>query len=172
MDPDQWELVGILTRTQGDDGDLLLKVKKDFPADHDFSSPVFIPVERKDISTPFFFESCERISKKHYTVRFDLVDDENRASRLIGLKVQLHRDAYSEQEKESQLLEKVQGYRVIDREKGDIGIIQGGIERPEQPVALVGDQNIPVPLTPDLLEQIDEEAKTLYMDLPEGLTEL
>ncbi len=172
MDPENWELVGVLTKTQGVEGELLLKVKNDFPENHDFGQPVFIPIERTHEGTPFYFTSCERISKKHYAVRFDLIDNESRASRLIGLEVRLPLSDHHEQEAQPELLEKVQGYRVIDRQQGEIGIIQGGIDRPEQPIAHVGEAAIPLPLTEAFVERIDEEARILYTDLPEGLTEL
>jgi 16S rRNA processing protein RimM len=172
MNPQEWELVGVLTKTQGKDGELLLKVKKDFPPDFRAEDPVFIPVERKDEALPFYMNRCERVRRSQYAVRFDLIDDENRASRMLGLGVWLPRSAFPENEEEERLLDRLQGYRVIDREQGDLGIIQGGVERSEQPIAHVGPEQIPVPLTEALIASIDQEGKLLYMDLPEGLNDL
>ena len=172
MDPEKWELLGVLTKTQGRSGELLLKVKKDFPSDFDIEDPVFIPVERDDEGIPFYLRSCERIRRSQYAARFDLIDDEKRASRLVGFGVWLPRASFSPDEREEKLLEKLEGFRVVDREKGDLGPIEGGIERSEQPVAYVGPHRIPIPLSDSLIERIDEEERILYMDLPEGLTDL
>lgn len=172
MDPLRWELVGTLTKTEGNEGELLLKVENDFPEEHQLEDPVFIPVERKDEGLPFYLTQRIRISKKQYAVRFELVDDEKRASHLKGLGVWLPREDPPEQGEESELLEKVMGYRVIDQQQGELGKVEDGIERSEQPLALVGPDRIPIPLSDALIERIDEEAKTLYTDLPEGLTDL
>ncbi|MFB6258903.1 MAG: ribosome maturation factor RimM [Flavobacteriales bacterium] len=171
MDPTHWELVGVLSRAQGKDGQLLLKVKKDFP---EGKAPeeglVFIPAEREDEGIPFYLTQCERISKKHYVVRLDLIDDPSRAERMIGLGVWLPRSDHPDQEQTQSLLERVDGFRVIDQ--GELGYIEGGIERSEQPLAHVGPEKIPIPLTEDLIREIDEAEKILYTKLPEGLTRL
>lgn len=173
MDPSLWERLGVISKTQGNEGELLLKVDKDFPDPNDPEEPVFIPIEREDEGTPFYFAYCQRINQKQYILRFELIDDEGRASRLIGMGVYLPRSSYPEKEEEEKsLLERVQGFRVIDRERGGLGRIQGGLERSEQPLAYLGKDGTPIPLTDALIERVDEEEKILYTYLPEGLTEL
>jgi 16S rRNA processing protein RimM len=172
MNPEEWELVGVLTKTQGRDGELLLKVKKDFPDPETPQNPVFLCVEREDEGVPFYHTRCKRIGQKHYAVRFELIDEEERASRLLGLNVWLPRSSYPESERSPGLLDRLQGFRIIDRKEGDLGCIDGGIDRPEQPVAFVGAARIPVPLSEGLIERIDEEGGILYTELPEGLTDL
>ncbi len=172
MNPEDRELVGVLTKTQGKQGELLLKIKKGFPPDLPPEGPVFIPVERENEGIPFYLTRCQKLGKERYILSFDLIDSEKRASRLVGYEVWLPRTAYPEEDREDLLLEKVKGFRVIDREQGDLGIIESGFERSEQPVAYVGDDRIPIPLTDALIETIDTEQGIIYTQLPEGLTEL
>ncbi len=172
MDPKEWELVGVLTKINGKYGELLLKIKKDFPDSFGMEQPVFIPVERADEGLPFYLEHCQRIRNSQYSVRFDLVDDGTRASGLLGLGVWLPSSAYPEEKREERLLERVQGFRVIDRQEGDLGVIEGGIDRSEQPVAHVGKDRTPIPLTDAFVKRVDEEERILYMDLPDGILDL
>jgi len=66
------------------------------------------------------------------------------------------------------------GMQVHDKKEGEIGIIKEVLELPEQPV-VVADMNgkeLLFPLIPQFIIKVDRENKILYVDLPEGLTEV
>lgn len=172
MDPKHWVLAAVISKTQGRSGELLLKIKKDFPEDFELDHPIFIPAEREDEALPFYLEELKPLGKSRYIARIDLVDDEERASRLLGLSIWIPRTAYPGEEIEESILERVQGFRIIDKQEGEIGRIEDGLDRPEQPLAFVGPDRIPIPLSEELISEIDTEAGIIYMELPEGLIDL
>ncbi len=66
------------------------------------------------------------------------------------------------------------GFRVVDRQEGDIGIFAGVVESPGQMLAQVreGTREILVPLVAPFIERIDRGARILYVTLPEGMADL
>ena len=68
----------------------------------------------------------------------------------------------------------VKGFRVIDAEKGDIGIIQSIIEYPAQPLFQImkGDTEILIPVIDPVIKKVDREAKTIFIEAPNGLIDL
>ncbi len=68
----------------------------------------------------------------------------------------------------------LENYTLIDQEKGTIGTIDNVIEMPQQSLAVVqyAEKEVLIPLNDQLIVQIDPKAKSLIMDLPEGLLEL
>lgn len=66
------------------------------------------------------------------------------------------------------------GFSIVDHILGNIGTIVALIENPLQILATVRHQDIEnlVPLADELIEEIDEKEKIIYMNLPEGLLEI
>ncbi|MDR1758237.1 MAG: ribosome maturation factor RimM [Bacteroidales bacterium] len=66
------------------------------------------------------------------------------------------------------------GFKVIDKEKGDIGTCAGFIEMPHQSIMQIacGDKEILVPAVDAYLKIVDREKRTLYVEAPEGLIDI
>lgn len=66
------------------------------------------------------------------------------------------------------------GYMLLDQEQGQIGQITEVIEMPQQEMAVVQWQGreVLIPLNEQFILAVDEQAKTVRMDLPEGLLAL
>lgn len=62
-------------------------------------------------------------------------------------------------------------YQLKDVELGPVGEITEVLDMPQQEMALVAfnEQEVLIPLHPDLIVDINQEEKVLTMDLPEGL---
>jgi 16S rRNA processing protein RimM len=71
-------------------------------------------------------------------------------------------------------LHEVINYKVIDKEKGEIGIFEKVFELPGQNIAQIkqGDKEILIPVIKKFIERIDRKEKTLYLDLPDGLLDV
>lgn len=66
------------------------------------------------------------------------------------------------------------GFKVIDQEKGDIGICRDFIEISRQPIMQIeyGDKEILVPAVDEYLDKVDREKRILYIKAPEGLIDI
>lgn len=67
-----------------------------------------------------------------------------------------------------------QGYRVIDRAKGDIGIVSGYIKKNMQDLLEVssGTATILIPIDRKIIIRVDRKNKIIHIKAPEGLIEL
>ena len=66
------------------------------------------------------------------------------------------------------------GFKIIDKLKGVLGIVENINDQTSQPLFEVtdGKKNILVPLHDDLLIEIDRKNKSILVNLPEGLIDL
>jgi 16S rRNA processing protein RimM len=127
------------------------------------------------IWAPFFIKS--KIHHKDFIeVQFeDIANDQD-------VKAILHQEVFvkprdisgDDQNEEQGDLEDWISFTIIDNEAGVIGEIKGVEELPGQIMAMVlhGDKKVAVPLTEDLILDIDVEKKTILMNLPIGLLDL
>ena len=63
------------------------------------------------------------------------------------------------------------GYKVIDSEKGDVGIVQAVVTMTAQPIFQIkfGKKEVLIPAVDHIIQKIDRENKTIYVESPEGL---
>ena len=68
----------------------------------------------------------------------------------------------------------VEGFRVVDEEKGDIGMLKTVIDYPAQALFQVmnGDTEILIPVIPEVVRKVDRASQTLFISAPNGLIDL
>lgn len=66
------------------------------------------------------------------------------------------------------------GYTMIDKEVGEVGVIEEILDMPQQEMALIRykKREVLIPLNEELILDIDEKKKQVMVDLPEGLLDL
>lgn len=164
-------LVGKLTKEYGTDGELILSCNSQIIEELDNKKePVFIEFDEQLV--PFFIEKIQRKSANSYLLKFD--DLPSRARMLIGCEVFMFNDEAQIEEGELDELSLLYGFSVVDKEKGEIGILDSIIEYPGNPVfsILYKKKEILIPANQDFILEIDEEKRILYIETPEGLIDL
>ena len=65
-------------------------------------------------------------------------------------------------------------FKVIDKTEGEIGIFEKVLDMPHQTIGQIknGDKEVLVPMIPEFIERVDRNEKILYLNLPEGLTDV
>jgi len=68
----------------------------------------------------------------------------------------------------------VKGFRVVDDQYGDIGVIDSIIEYPAQPLFQImnGTTEILIPVIDQVIKEVDRDNKTIYISAPNGLIDL
>ena len=71
-------------------------------------------------------------------------------------------------------LQELAGYKIEDKEKGELGIIENMIVLPEQTLLRILHHNkeILIPVVEEIIVKIDRRGKRVYIDAPEGLIDL
>ena len=68
----------------------------------------------------------------------------------------------------------IEGYKVIDRDYGEIGIMKEVVNEKVQPLFAIenGIKEVLIPIIDSVIDELDRENKTLYLTCPEGLIEV
>jgi 16S rRNA processing protein RimM len=68
----------------------------------------------------------------------------------------------------------VVGYKVIDEQYGEVGILESIIDLSVNPLIQVmnGSKEVLIPLLDDLVKKVDRDNKILYINAPTGLVSL
>lgn len=118
----------------------------------------------------------QRRHKEGVICKFTEVNTRNAAEDLKGWTVLLNRTLLtSEANKNDDLyLLELEGFRLVDKKEGEIGIVNGFLVGEMQDLLEVSTPEgvLQVPYVDDFIIRIDREKRLIEMDLPEGLTEL
>ena len=142
----------------------------DTPADYADLDSAFVEV--KGSLVPYFFH-VDGISGNKATVTFeDVTPDEARA--LVGNDLYLPLDLLPKLTGNKFYFHEVVGFRVVDEEYGDIGVIASVIDYPAQPLFQIMNNGteILVPIVDPVIVKVDRTLKTIFIKAPTGLIDL
>jgi 16S rRNA processing protein RimM len=163
--------IGYITKTKGLKGELQLFFKFDAPELLEFDV-VFADMSGKMV--PFFVTSYKLHNNSTGNFYFDDIDHIDKAQPLLKKKIYLPLTKMPDRSDEEFHYNDLKGYLVSDENHGQLGVILEVNEYPQQFVATVSykDTEILFPLNEDMIIEIDEELKTLLVELPEGLLDI
>lgn len=170
MTKDECYRLGNITKPFGYKGQMVFYLDVDSPQDYADLDSVFI--ETKTGLVPYFFK-VDNINGNKAVVTFeDLTPDEAHA--LAGHDLYLPLDLLPKLTGNQFYFHEVIGFRVVDRQHGDIGTLQSIIEYPAQPLFQIDKEGkeILIPIIDPVIKLVDRENKTLHIDAPNGLIEL
>lgn len=166
--------IGFTKKTHGIGGELKVVVEE--PYEDIFLEADRVFLEIKGVKQPYFIKSIR--GGGDLIVLFEDVANREEAltlqSRAIFLpENELPEEALIPAEETSEHAHLV-GYLLLDQALGPIGPITEVIEMPQQEMAVVQWQGreVLIPLNEQFILAVDEKAKTVRMDLPEGLLAL
>ena len=154
--------IGYFSKTHGVKGHLILREEKDFHLEN--LKAVFI--ESSTGKAPHFISEIKE-SNMGLIVLLEDVDAIEKAKLLIGKKVFIDTQLLNEEEEEFDWL----GYELIDKTYGSLGNITEVTNNSQQILLNLKfkGKEIILPLVEDFIEKIDEKAKKLFFNAPEGL---
>lgn len=162
--------LGNITKPFGIKGQMVFYLDVDSPDDYADLDSAFVEV--KGALVPYFFK-VDNINGNKAVVTFeDLTPQEAQA--LAGHDLYLPLDLLPELTGNQFYFHEVTGFKVIDVEKGEIGIIQSIIEYPAQPLFSImnGDKEILIPVIDPIIKNVDREQRTITIEAPNGLIDL
>ncbi len=169
--------VGKLQKTHALRGEL--NILLDIDAEYlEAGNPAILDID--GIFVPFYAQSIRPKGSFSYLVKFQGVDSEFEAKKLVNKTVYALRDKLKEYlaeagDDEYALYDDLIGWSVEDTEAGRIGTIVDIDTNTENELFIVetpdGD-TVYIPLTEDFIEKIDEDARTIIMTLPDGLIDI
>lgn len=170
MTKEECYYLGRVTKPFGFKGEMVLFLDVDEQEDYAGLDSVF--VETKNGLVPYFIKSLRFSGNKAIATFEDLTPDE--AAALAGHEMYLPLDLLPKLTGNQFYFHEVKGFRVIDDEHGDIGVIESIIEYPAQPLFQImnGGTEILVPVIDQVIKKVDRENRTIYISAPNGLIDL
>jgi 16S rRNA processing protein RimM len=163
--------IGKIVATHGLQGALMLSHEAGSSTWLKKSSAVFIEI-RKGSMIPYFVAKARPLNDEEYLVELEEVNTVDEAKKI------LNRNVYVDEQMLNILRDTLPllwiGYRVIDSEKGNLGIIEDVLSTPGQWLAklIIEGKEVLLPLANDFIADLDVTSKTLHVHLPEGLLDI
>jgi 16S rRNA processing protein RimM len=153
-------------------GEVLIYLDTDEPELYENMESVF--VEFNNNLVPFFIENSSLHKNDFLRVRFEDVNNEEEADKILGLPVYLPLKMLPKLTGDKFYFHEIIGFKVEDKRLGIVGEIQSINDSSAQPLfeVLNGEVEILIPMIDHFLVKIDRENKKVIMDLPEGLIEM
>ena len=127
----------------------------------------------KELPVPFFVET---FSWKGPTFLFKLrdIDTMDSASKLVGNKILLPASKLPKLEKEEYFLHDLIGMEVLDSSEGSLGKVISYFDQTAQSMVEVDHKGkaLLIPLAGDILKKINQEKRTIEVELPEGYIDI
>ena len=158
--------VAQVLKSNGTDGEIILGFRDIAPEDIDLQEPVFI--EFDGLPVPFFIESFVKRGSSRALVRLTGVKNLRDADELAGKLVTV--DYFADEEDGEDFI----GWTIFNQDGEQIGEVVDYEDIPGN-LCLVVDTKEGQALLPfheDLVLSLDEESKTLTMEVPSGLLHL
>lgn len=154
-------------------GELLIYLDTDEPYLYTELESVFVNFNGNLV--PFFIEKSSIHKNEFLRVKFEDVDSEAEAEKLLGLEVHLPVELLPELEGTNFYFHEIIGYSVQDKRKGNIGTITNINDTTAQALFIIEDnqnKQILIPIIDDFIIKLDRENKIIDLDTPEGLIDL
>lgn len=173
INKDNCMLLGTLARPFGNRGMLQVKLGRLRADEIKDRGLVFVEVD--GLPVPFFVTEFIEKSADSLVIRLDGVDDEGQAREFCGCPVYVMKDQVKKHRgKDSDLPASITGYRVVDIRLGFVGFAGEIIEVTQNPLLTVtqDDREYLIPAHEDIILGIDDGAREIRVNTPEGLFDL
>lgn len=169
--------VGKLLKTHALKGELNMLLDID-PGYLEEGNPVILDMD--GIYVPFYAESVRTKGSYSFLVKFDGIDSEIEAKKIVNKTVYALRDRLKDYmlenyDEEYALYDDLVGYTIEEVDDGVIGKVVDIDTNTENELFIVEtpeSNTVYIPLTEDFIEKIDEDSKIITMRLPDGLLDL
>lgn len=172
MDINECFYVGKIVKKYSFKGELLIKLDTDEP--EQFENLESILINLRGNLVPFFIESSQLHKSELLRVKFEEVDTEDDADSLIKSELYLPLSFLPELEGDKFYYHEIIGFKVEDKNFGNVGIISGVNDSTAQALFEI-DRNgteILIPMNDEFIIKVDKPNKTIFVETPEGLIDL
>lgn len=164
--------LGKIVKKHSFKGEVVIKLDTDEPELYRNMESVFVDLGNNLV--PFFIEKSSLSKGTMLRVKFDDVNTEDDADSIMKSGIYLPLDLLPKLEGNQFYFHEVIGFKVIDANFGEVGVIVNINDTAAQPLFEIerDDKEIFIPLTDDFIQKVDRDNKVVQVETPEGLIEL
>ena len=164
-------LLGRITKLNGYEGAVTVKLEKIFSENIPRMESVFLEIEGRPV--PFFISGYDYSGADILKLSFDGYESIEKVSEFTGCRIFLTTGKSGRTHTDD--ITNLVGYLVLEQNDNFLGTITGIIQNPGQwllSIASPSEKEILIPLHNDFIVSIDDAKKTIIMDIPDGLTDI
>jgi len=153
-------------------GEVLVKLDSDDPELYESMESVFVSL--RDSLVPFFIEQSRLHKSSLLRIKFEDVDSEEEADRIMGSELYLPLEFLPPLEGNKFYFHEVICFTVIDQNFGKVGVITSINDTTNQALFVIDHKGteILIPINDEFLTKVDREKKIIEVNAPAGLIEL
>ena len=164
--------LGKIVRKYSFKGELLAKLDTDQPELYEHLDAIFVQVRNNLI--PFFIEHSQLHKSDLLRIKFEEVDTEADADALLKSELYLPLELLPKLEGDKFYFHEVIGFKINDKNFGEVGVIKAINDSTAQALFEVDRDGVEIliPMNDEFIVKVDREAKTIWVETPEGLIDL
>lgn len=169
---DEYCFSGTILKPHGRIGEAIVKLNKNISDRLSEIESVFLEIE--GLLVPFFLSYAEALAFSTAIVKFEDIDTPEEIRKLIGINLFFKKVDLLQKEGNEFSWRDLIRFKIVDEMLGEIGLVNDIFFYPDNPVFQIikHGREILIPVNEDLIQKIDPESKTVFMVLPEGLTDI
>jgi 16S rRNA processing protein RimM len=164
-------LLGRITKTSGYEGAVAVRLEKIFTENIPLMESVFLEIEGRPV--PFFIAELEYSGADILKLSFEGYDSNEKISEFNGCRIFLTSGISDDNLKEEN--QSLIGYKVFVSEDKVLGSISEVLSNNGQwliNVKSINKKDILIPFHEDFIVRMDKRKKVIFMNIPEGLTDI
>jgi 16S rRNA processing protein RimM len=164
--------LGKIVSLHGYKGEVLAKLDTDSPQEYENMESVLVALGSDLV--PFFMRQSRLHKSNLLRIRFEEVNTEPEASRLLGCELYLPLELLPKLTGNRFYYHEVIGFSLQDAVHGQVGVIRSVNDQGPQAlfVAEKDGKELLIPVTDDFIVKVDREGQTVHIRTPEGLIDL
>ncbi len=164
-------LLGYISKTVGIKGEVIFNLDVDEPKKYQNLESVFVEINNGLI--PFFITKSQ-VRSNTLIALIDGIDNPQKASELVGTSLYLPLTFLPPLKGNKFYFHEIPGYTVIDKQHGEIGVVESVLDFPQQAILQIKKDAIEIliPIKDEFVLSIDRIKKTIHTNAPEGLIDL
>ena len=173
MNIDDCYQLGYIVRKHGLKGEVYAHLDADEPERYQDLESVFVVLKENNVLIPFIIEYIN-IKDQNAIIKFEEIDDADKAENLKSCQLYLPLEFLPELEENQFYYHEIVGFRVIDKNEGELGSVKNVYEVPNQDLIVMHykSKEVLIPINDDIVNKVDKEKQVIYTTLPEGLLEI
>lgn len=172
MEKEECYFLGLISKTHGLNGNVTVHIDAENPEDYNEMESVFLEIQEKLV--PFFVKTIKINANGASNIKFDFIDTIDDAKEIVGCKLFYPLDSMPELDESDFYFRNIIGFNVLDVAHGTLGEIEDIIEYTHNSLFKINrnGSELLVPIADDFIVDIDKEARTITLSIPDGLLEL
>lgn len=164
--------LGKIVRKHSFKGEVVIKLDTDEPELYQEMESVYVDFGNNLV--PFFIEKSSLHKGNQLRVRFEDVNSEADADAILKSDIYLPLTLLPKLSGDQFYFHEIIGFKVVDSNFGDVGVILKINETAAQPLFEIDRQGIAIfiPIVDEFIKKVDRANKTIEVQTPDGLIEL